>query len=171
MQVSYICQSSFPELKCTQKDISITLQMKKYSVSNFEIGMKFDFGFTVLSEEDIISFAREFDPLEFHVNKEAALKSPFKGLVASGAHIFTLVHKTYWLPLFKDTVIAGLEVNNWRFLKPLYANKKTHCSVHITDIKLNPKKKHATVSWKYEFKDEDDQLLQHLEMTILHKTD
>lgn len=145
--------------------------MKEYRFSDFETGKEFDFGCTVLSEEDIMSFAREFDPLEFHVNMEAALKSPFKGLVASGAHIFTLVHKTHWLPLFKDTVIAGLEVNNWKFLKPVYANKKTCSSVKIINIKPNLEKKHATVTWRYEFRDEEGQLLQHLEMTILHKTD
>lgn len=147
------------------------MQMERQTSSNFETGKRFDFGYTILSEEEIMSFAREFDPLEFHVNKEAAMKSPFKGLVASGAHIFTLVHKTHWLPLFKDTVIAGLEVNNWKFLRPVYANQKTHCSVIITDVKHNLEKKHAAVTWKYEFRDDNDQLLQHLEITILHKTD
>ena len=132
-------------------------------------GKKYDFGTVVLSEQDIIDFAKAFDPLEFHTDKEAAEKSPFKGLIASGPHIFNFVHRTKWIPLFGKTVICGLEVSHWKFLKPIFANKPVHSSVTILDAKPNYDKKYVPVKWFYEFRDDAGELLQSLEMTVLHK--
>lgn len=44
----------------------------------------------LLTEEAIIAFARQFDPQWFHVDPQAAVTSPFGGLVASGAHLLAL---------------------------------------------------------------------------------
>ncbi len=139
--------------------------------SAFIPGQRFDLGLTVLSEEDIISFAKAFDPLDFHTDKGAAEKSFFKGLVASGPHIFTLVHRTQWIPLFGKTVLAGLGVDKWRFFLPVYPGKKILSAVTVQNVKANPEKKHAAVTWFYEFKNEEGALVQSLEMTVLHKID
>ena len=40
---------------------------------------------TTLTKEEIISFAKEYDPQPFHIDEEAAKDYPF-GLIASGAH-------------------------------------------------------------------------------------
>jgi len=45
-----------------------------------------DIGSHTFTEEDIIAFARQFDPQPFHIDPEAAKKSFFKGLIASGWH-------------------------------------------------------------------------------------
>src|SRR5277367_3161020 len=41
-------------------------------------------GSRLITREDILRFAREFDPQPFHVDEEAAKKSPYGGLIASG---------------------------------------------------------------------------------------
>jgi acyl dehydratase len=43
-----------------------------------------DVGSRTISREDIVRFATEFDPQPFHVDEEAAKKSPYGGLIASG---------------------------------------------------------------------------------------
>lgn len=143
--------------------------MVEQTFKDFQVNKSFHLGEVKLSEQEIIDFAQAFDPLEFHVNKEAAERSHFKALVASGSHIFTFVHRNYWIPLFGKTVLAGLEVNNWKFLKPVYANQKISSTVTITSIKANPEKKHAAVTWFYEFMNEKGELAQVVEMVILHK--
>jgi len=45
-----------------------------------------EMGSHTFTEEDIIAFARQFDPQPFHVDPEAAKHSFFKGLIASGWH-------------------------------------------------------------------------------------
>ena len=135
----------------------------------FEEGKTFDLGITSFSEQEIIDFARAFDPLDFHINREAAAKSPFKRIIASGPHLFTFVHRNEWIPLFGKTVIAGLELNKWKFLKPLYPDQKIHSTVTILSVKPNMEKHYTTIIWLYEFKDEKEELLQTAEMTVLHK--
>ena len=135
----------------------------------FEEGKTFDLGITSFSEQEIIDFARAFDPLDFHINREAAAKSPFKRIIASGPHLFTFVHRNKWIPLFGKTVIAGLELNKWKFLKPLYPDQKIHSTVTILSVKPNMEKHYTTIIWLYEFKDEKEELLQTAEMTVLHK--
>ena len=57
---------------------------------DFEIGKRLsfqdDYQFT---ETDIIEFARRWDPQPFHIDKEAAAKSLFGGIVACSSHIIT----------------------------------------------------------------------------------
>src|SRR4029078_1008657 len=38
------------------------------------------------TKEEIIEYARQFDPQPFHLDEEAAKASPFGGLIASGWH-------------------------------------------------------------------------------------
>jgi acyl dehydratase len=136
---------------------------------DFHEGLKLIFESFSLSEAEIIEFAKQFDPLDFHIDREAAKKSPFKGIIASGPHIFTLKHRTKWIPIFGHTVIAGIEVNNWKFLKPVYPDQIIHGSASIVSIKKNPEKQYSIVKWRYEFKDEKEEMVQSLEMVIMHK--
>jgi acyl dehydratase len=45
-----------------------------------------EIGSHTFTAEEIIAFARQFDPQPFHIDPEAAEKSFFKGLIASGWH-------------------------------------------------------------------------------------
>src|SRR6516225_4859760 len=49
-------------------------------------GTTVDCGSFSLSEDEIIAFAREYDPQPFHVDPVAAKNGPFGGLIASGWH-------------------------------------------------------------------------------------
>jgi acyl dehydratase len=54
-------------------------------------GATYDCGSVSVSEDEIISFARQFDPQPFHVDPGAAARGPFGGLIASGWHTAALV--------------------------------------------------------------------------------
>ena len=56
----------------------------KYYWEDFTPGRVFESAPRSLSEEDIVRFAREYDPQPFHTDAEAARHSPFGGLIASG---------------------------------------------------------------------------------------
>ncbi|OFY86024.1 MAG: hypothetical protein A3F72_21510 [Bacteroidetes bacterium RIFCSPLOWO2_12_FULL_35_15] len=141
--------------------------MKKLTIKDFELNKVLDFGYLIVSEQEIIDFAKRYDPLDFHTNKEIAEKSMFRGLIASGPHLFHILYVTKWLPLFKDSVLGGLEVN-FKFLSPIYANMKVFCNATITDLKPNYEKKYATVKWHYDFTNEKGDFLQIIEVTMLH---
>jgi acyl dehydratase len=133
-------------------------------------GKQYDFGTISFSEEEIIDFASKYDPLDFHIYKDAAQKSIFKGFVASGPHVFHFYYINKWIPLVGKSVIAGLGINDWKFLKPVYPDQKIHCTVTIDDVEEFPEKKSAAVDWKFEFQNERGELFQHLNMKVLHRT-
>ena len=47
-------------------------------------GSVYEFGSMRVEEEEMVEFARRYDPQAFHVDPEAARKSAFGGLIASG---------------------------------------------------------------------------------------
>lgn len=59
------------------------------SLDELAPGMRFDLGSFVLTREDVLDFARKFDPQPFHLDDEAAKASMFGRLVASGLHTFS----------------------------------------------------------------------------------
>ena len=69
---------------------------------DFEPGTTFELGSVVITEDEIIDFAKQFDPQPFHVDPEAARDSPFGGLIASGWHTCSL-----FMRLFVDNLISG----------------------------------------------------------------
>jgi acyl dehydratase len=141
-----------------------------FDVNKYGKGYSVSLGSHTFSEEEITEFAKQFDPLPFHTDPHAGKESRFGRLISSGAQPFNYFHVYRWIPLFGKTVIAGLEINSWKFLNPVGTGDEMHCKVCITDIKLNAEKKHAVISWKYEIFLSNNLPAQVLESNILHYT-
>ena len=65
-------------------------------------GMRFDYAAHTMTAEDIIAFAREFDPQPFHLDADAGAASLLGGLAASGWHICAV-----FMRLMHDAVLFG----------------------------------------------------------------
>ena len=55
-------------------------------MEDYEVGTIQEFGAYEVTEEEILEFAKKYDPQFFHVDVEAAKESWFGGLIASGWH-------------------------------------------------------------------------------------
>jgi acyl dehydratase len=55
-------------------------------LEDFHVGQRFTSGSHAIDTDAIKAFARQFDPQPFHLDEEAAKRSLFGGLVASGWH-------------------------------------------------------------------------------------
>lgn len=51
---------------------------------DFAEGQTMEMGSRRMELEDMVAFAREYDPQVFHVDEEAAKNTPFGGIIASG---------------------------------------------------------------------------------------
>jgi acyl dehydratase len=58
---------------------------------DYVLGLTVDCGTFTVSEEEIIAFAKEYDPQPFHVDPVAAKDGPYGGLIASGWHTTALM--------------------------------------------------------------------------------
>ncbi|WP_226481657.1 MaoC/PaaZ C-terminal domain-containing protein [Natrinema amylolyticum] len=67
------------------------------------IGDEETFGRWTVTRDEIVSFARKWDPQRFHVDPEAAKKSVHGGLIASGFHTVAVAMRL-WVDEYLDDV-------------------------------------------------------------------
>jgi acyl dehydratase len=71
------------------------------SLDELSSGQSFDFGSFAMPEDEILEFARRYDPQPFHVDPARAAAGPFGGIIASGLHtqaaLFGHVIRTGWV--------------------------------------------------------------------------
>jgi acyl dehydratase len=85
-----------------------------------EIGRRWRYGRYEVTAEEIVEFARQFDPQPFHLDEAAARRTLFGGLVASGWHTGSM-----FIRMAVDDLLGGLAVHgalgfdDLRWLKPV----------------------------------------------------
>jgi acyl dehydratase len=84
------------------------------------LGMRFRSADKLVSREEIKRFAWEFDPQPYHLDEEAAGRSAFKALAASGWHTAAIsMRLTVELRPFGPHPLLGLGVDELRWLAPV----------------------------------------------------
>ena len=74
---------------------------------DFVVGETYEFDTVQISEDEIIEFGQQYDPLPFHISDEAATETPFDGLIASGLQTFALSQRQIVDQLFGRARILG----------------------------------------------------------------
>ncbi len=88
---------------------------------DFEIGETVGLGSHAITQEEILAFARKYDPQPFHTDPEAARRSIFGELIASGWHTCALMMRLSVEAARREEAAAtgspGLDSCRW--LKPV----------------------------------------------------
>ncbi len=102
---------------------------------DLEIGAKHRFGSYVVTREEVIAFARKFDPQPFHLSDEAAARTHFGRISASGYHTSSMAmamlvkHR----PEFFDAGLGGIGIDELRWLKPVYPGDTLSCETEMIE--------------------------------------
>lgn len=100
--------------------MSIPTRTWTYYWEDFPVGKVSEFGGITLSAEEIIAFARQFDPQPFHLSEEGGRNSLFGGLCASGWHTCALAMRMVCDEYLLETASLGSPgLENIRWLKPV----------------------------------------------------
>jgi acyl dehydratase len=87
---------------------------------DFQPGAVHESGPYVVSREELLAFARQYDPQPFHVDEEAGRQSIYGGLITSGWHTASICHRLVVEGLLKDSASMGSPgVDELRWLKPV----------------------------------------------------
>jgi acyl dehydratase len=87
---------------------------------DFHEGDGIELGSYEVTEQELLAFARMYDPQPFHVDPEAAQRSPFGGLIASGWHTAAMFMRLWVDGLLNDTASMGSPgVEQIRWLVPV----------------------------------------------------
>jgi acyl dehydratase len=99
---------------------NIAVPVTQRHFEDYVAGTTFEYGEISLSADEIVDFAKRFDPQPIHIDPEAAERGPFGGLIASGWHTASVMMR-----LLADHYIshvAGMAspgVDEIRWLKPV----------------------------------------------------
>ena len=132
------------------------------------IGAKRDLGTYTFTEDEIIAFAKKYDPQIFHIDPEAAKKTMFGGLIASGWHTAAVWMKLAIAErertkasghaLARSGVSPGFEDMRW--IKPVRPGMTLrYTSETIETIELKSRKDVSLVKTRNEATDQNGELV------------
>ena len=106
-------------------------------LDDLELGAETFHGSCEVSREEVIAFATRYDPQPFHLSDEAAAKTHFGRIAASGWHTCAMVMGVIARHVVA-TEQAGLGspgIDELRWLKPVYPGDTLHVSSKIVEIR------------------------------------
>lgn len=104
---------------------------------DLEVGQKASFGRYEVTREEVIEFASKYDMQPFHLSDEAAAKTHFGRLAASGWHTCAMTMAMIAKNVV-DTEQAGLGspgVDELRWLKPVYPGDVLRLESEIVEVR------------------------------------
>ena len=135
---------------------------EEVKIEGFNVGDRNQLGSYTLTLEDIISFAKQWDPQFFHTDPErAASEGFFGGIIASGIQTMAVFQRLSIQSFSQNIkVIGGAGIKDLQFRRPVYPNDTLTGSLTVTSIQQEPERKRALISY-------DGELLNQKEERVL----
>ena len=108
---------------------------------DYPVGAVYGGGPVAVSEQDILDFARRYDPQPMHVDKAAAEAGPFGGLIASGWHTGSLTMQLmvrHFVPTPGNLPSPGLDELRW--LRPVRPGDRLSLRATVESARLSRSK-------------------------------
>jgi acyl dehydratase len=128
---------------------------------DLKVGMRFKSDAVTVSKEDIIRFASEYDPQPFHLDEEAAKKSIFGGLIASGWHTGSLMMRMLYEGVVQHVVSLGSPgVDELRWVKPVRPGDTLSGRLIVTEcVPSRSKRDRGIVKSVMEMRNQNDEVV------------
>ena len=137
--------------------------MKKtnWYFEDFFVGQEIPLGARTVGEEEIVAFARQFDPQPFHVDHDAAGASIFGGVIASGWHTCSMMMRLVVDGLMSESSSMGSPgLDKVRWLLPVRAGDTLRVSYVTTEVKASVSRPDRGVVWsRWQAHNQHDELV------------
>jgi len=137
--------------------------------ADFYRGQVITLGPVSVTEQQIVDFAREYDPQWFHTDPEAAARSRWGGLIASGWQTCGVAMR-----LACDHVLAGSEsigspgVGYLKWSAPVRPNEPLTLRIEVLEVRRSERKPELGVlRWRWHLRHADGRYALELEATSL----
>lgn len=105
---------------------------------DFTPGMTLTFGDRLVTAEEIVAFAREYDPQPFHLDDEAGRGTHFGGLVASGWQTAGFMMRMLVDHMLSPQASLGSPgVDELRWLRPVRPGDRLSVRVEVLETRLS----------------------------------
>jgi acyl dehydratase len=132
----------------------------KYYWEDFTPGRVFEHGSRTLSEEEIIAFARQWDPQRFHIDPQAAKETPYGGIIASGWHSGCVMMRMMCDAYLNDSSCLGSPgIEDWRLPLPVRPGDALRLRATVLEARPSASKPdRGLVKWRWELLNQRDEL-------------
>lgn len=111
------------------------MKTPSWAFEDFSVGQSVEIGKRVVSEQEILEFARAYDPQPFHIDPEAARNSIFGGIIASGWHTCSMIMRLMVDGMLSDSTSMGSPgVDEVRWIKPVRGGDTLTVTTTILDL-------------------------------------
>ncbi len=126
---------------------------------DFEIGERFASAGVTLSEAQILDFALTYDPQPIHIDKEAAAKGPFGGLIASGFQTLMLAFRLFYQQnIINSASLGGPGMDEIRWLAPVRPGDTIHVLAEVAEKRPSRSRPdRGTLVMRYEVRNQRDE--------------
>jgi acyl dehydratase len=103
------------------------------------VGAKSRFGHYDVTRDDVIEFARKYDPQPFHLSDEEAAKTHFGRLSASGWHTcaMTMAMVVENMKAHRQAGLGSPGMDELKWLKPVYPGDTLRCETEILEKRVS----------------------------------
>jgi len=104
---------------------------------DLQVGAETDFGSYEVTRDEVLEFARKYDPQPFHLSDEEAAKTHFGRLAASGWHTcaMTMAVIARYVVGHEQAGLGSPGVDEVRWLKPVYPGDTLHVRGKIVEVR------------------------------------
>ena len=111
---------------------------------DFVVGEVIETSPVSLSSDEIIEFAKSYDPQKFHTDPEAAKFSPYEGLIASGLQTIAVAFGQFIrLGYIRDSSLGGPGIDKVEWLEPVRPDDELNTEIKedaVKDVQNNIQK-------------------------------
>jgi acyl dehydratase len=104
-------------------------------LEDFAVGHRTSFGRYEVTREEVLEFARKYDPQPFHLSDEAAAATHFGRLAASGWHTTAMTMAMVVADMGDaDGGLGAAGVDELRWLKPVFPGDTLRCESEVLEV-------------------------------------
>ncbi len=106
-------------------------------LEDIKVGDKSSYGNYKVTREEVLEFASKYDPQPFHLDDEAAAKTHFGRISASGWHTaaMTMAMLVENLKKHRQAGLGSPGLDELRWLKPVYPGDTLRVESEITEVR------------------------------------
>lgn len=110
--------------------------MQPRYLDDLKPGERFTTAGITLTESQIIDFAMMYDPQAFHLDTDAAARSPYGGLIASGFQTIALTFRLFiQTGVLANASMGSPGIDELRWLAPVRPGDTLRAEVEVLDVK------------------------------------
>jgi len=136
---------------------------------DFHVGEKIMTESRTVSEDDILAFARlSGDNNPIHTSAEFSKSTQFGRQIAHGLLGAALTSGLAWRTgVLEGTVLAFREVNDWKFIKPIFIGDTIHAELTTAETKSLPRIGGGSVVIDFDVKNQAEETVMRGRWTVL----